>query len=828
MLVFCRAFYCLFFTCVFFTGALRADTHWVPLKSGTSPRDAVHEGLPRLAQIKKVDYLREVHPLLQEKCGNCHLNGKSKGGLRLDSRESTLKGGVSGPAAIPGDSKKSLLLQLVEGHDPDRLMPPDGPRLTPAEIEILRIWIDGGLLFDKTAAANVYRPQLAPRTVQVPPGEGNPIDRILSPYLKAHKVPDAALVNDRVFARRAYLDFIGLLPPPAELEAFINDKTPDKRDKLVQNLLARDDDYSTHWLTFWNDALRNDYAGTGYIDGGRKQITNWLYDALKTNKSYNQFVRELVNPTPDSEGFVKGIVWRGTVNASQTPPMQAAQNISQVFLGINLKCASCHDSFTSDWKLTDAYGLAGVYADKPLEMVRCDVPLGQIAPVKFLYSELGTVDANAPRGERLKQLSNALTSPQNGRFARTIVNRVWARLMGRGLIEPTDEMDRRPWSEDLLDWLAADFAANGYDLKKLMVRIATSRAYQMPSARSGESEDNYVFTGPQVKRLSAEQFADAMFTLTGSWPQMPAAQLGGKPVDVGAKWIWNDAKAAQSIPGGHIYLRKTVTLPDVPILAAAAISCDNEFVLWINGKKAASGDDWQNPVALDLKPFLKKGDNTFAVQAINWPDAELKKGLQIRGDSPSGFIFDATLRFKAAPSQELRSDATWLSSPTAPAGWEKPDFAAGDWQPARELFDVSGGPWKISPKLSSALGRLIYDRPVRAALIRADALTVALGRPNREVAVTARPSAATTLQALELTNGRTLASYIQQGTKSALNESNDPREIATRLFVRALGRTPNDRELAQSVNLIGNPARPEGVEDLLWILAMLPEFQLIY
>ncbi len=412
-------------------GVARADTQWIPIQNNFA----------RLTQIKKVDYLREVHPLLQEKCGSCHLNGKSKGGLRLDSREAILKGGESGPAAKMGDAKNSLLLQLVEGADPDRLMPPNGHKLTPAEIEILRVWVDGGLSFEGAAPA-AYKSQLAPREVKVPPGTGSAIDRVLQTYFKEHKIKNAASVSDRIFARRIYLDLIGLLPSPAELENFIADKAPDKREKLVTNLLSRDDDYATHWLTFWNDALRNDYVGTGYIDGGRKQITNWLYDALKTNKPYDKFVGELINPTPESEGFTKGIVWRGTVNASQTPPMQAAQNISQVFLGINMKCASCHDSFTSDWKLADAYGLAGIYADAPLEMVRCDVPLGKIAPVKFLYAELGAIDGNAPRAERLKQLAGALTSKDNGRFARTIVNRVWARLMGRGLIEPTDEMDQ--------------------------------------------------------------------------------------------------------------------------------------------------------------------------------------------------------------------------------------------------------------------------------------------------------------------------------------------------------------------------------------------------
>src|SRR5207344_956209 len=130
----------------------------------------------------------------------------------------------------------------------------------------------------------------------------------------------------------------------------------------------------------------------------------------------DQFVHELISPVPGSEGFTGGITWRGVVNASQRREMQAAQNIGQVFLGTNLKCASCHDSFVNHWLLADAYGLANVFADKPLEIYRCDKPTGEIADVRFIFPELGEIDAKAPRDERMKQLANLVTSPQNGRL----------------------------------------------------------------------------------------------------------------------------------------------------------------------------------------------------------------------------------------------------------------------------------------------------------------------------------------------------------------------------------------------------------------------------
>ncbi len=205
------------------------------------------------------------------------------------------------------------------------------------------------------------------------------MDRLLGEYFASHETAPAARVDDRLLIRRLSLDVVGELPSPAEVRAFVADRASDKRERLVARLLADQRRYAEHWLSFWNDLLRNDYRGTGYIDGGRRQITAWLYAALANNLPYDQFVASLVNPVPGTEGFTKGIVWRGVVNASQTPEMQAAQNISQVFMGVNLKCASCHDSFINEWQLADAYGLASIYAEQPLEMVECDRPTGKTA-----------------------------------------------------------------------------------------------------------------------------------------------------------------------------------------------------------------------------------------------------------------------------------------------------------------------------------------------------------------------------------------------------------------------------------------------------------------
>jgi len=196
--------------------------------------------------------------------------------------------------------------------------------------------------------------------------------------------------------------------------------------------------------------------------------------------------------------------------------MQAAFNVSQVFLGIQLKCAACHDSFINEWTLKDAYSLASIYEGAPLELVECEKPTGEHAAPGFLFPQVGSSD---PRLDELKgkeHLAGLITHQENGRFPRTIVNRIWARFMGCGLVEPVDSMDQTPWHRDLLDWLAMDLVENGYNLKRTMHLIVSSKAYQLPTMKAAAVKNAFVFRGPRVRRMTAEQFIDAVCTLTGS------------------------------------------------------------------------------------------------------------------------------------------------------------------------------------------------------------------------------------------------------------------------------------------------------------------------
>ncbi|HAE10310.1 MAG TPA: hypothetical protein DCG39_01570 [Opitutae bacterium] len=772
-----------------------------------------------LLLVGKVDFVHEVMPVLKKRCAECHAGEKKKGGLSMNTRAAFLAGGENGEVAVPGKPKESYFLDAVTSDDPDERMPPKGDPLTKEQVAKLTAWVAEGMIWDEgiRLGDSGWEPPLKPRVVSLPKareGRNHPIDRLLDDYLAKNGKPMPKSSEERPFVRRAYLDVVGLLPSPKDLEEFSASRSGKKREELIDALLADDVAYADHWLTFWNDLLRNDYTGTGFITGGRKQITTWLYAALRENKPYDEMTRELIDAGKDASGFINGIKWRGNVNASQTVDMQFAQNVSQVFLGLNMKCASCHDSFIDRWTLEEAYGLASIFASKPLELTRCDKPLGKKSTAKWIFPELGEVDPKAPKAERLKQLAGLMTHPENGRFTRTIVNRIWARLMGRGIVHPVDAMDTRPWNEDLLDYLAVRFAEDGHDLRKFIRFVMTSEAYQAESVFLPEEPgEDYVYTGPVPKRMTAEQFMDSIWQVTRTHPAKIEAKVDRsardkaskkpnpnalpKPGKITAKWIWGPDPNTRKIR-----LRKRIVLDAKPASASFLATCDNAFSLRINGKGATSSKDWTKPVYLQAASFFKKGENLIEV------DAEMFGGA-------SGFV----AQFVIGKDKKLvETDKSW-------------EVAKGkEWDAATEVHPYGKGPWKRvldNARETKAGVSPGSAPPIRAALVKNDFLMRSLGRPHRDQVVTSRPSELTTLQAIDLANGQILADYLSKGAKALGAEKKPARERIDWLFRHALARKPSDAESAVLAEVAKEDAGSREMEDLLWMVFMHPEFQII-
>jgi hypothetical protein len=768
-------------------------------------KTAVLFALPALAQA--VDFATQVHPILAARCAPCHSGAKPAAGLSLASRAGALSGGASGPAIVPGKSGESLLILKVSGKK-GAVMPAAGGPLTQEQIATLGAWIDEGAVWPETpaSAAGGWVAPIAPRRPELPAGsEEHPVDRFIAAYFAKHGMAFRAPAGDAAFARRAYFDLWGLPPSPEQLESFVRDSSLDKRARLINTLLADSTRYAGHWISWWNDLLRND-TGVNY-QGERKSITGWLLDALERNLPYDRMIAALLNPVENQEpeGFLIGVNWRGDVNASQTPYMQAAQNTAQIFLGINLKCASCHDSFINRYKLRESYGMAALFSpESRLELVRCDVKTGKFTGPQLLYPELGAVPEAATLAERHAAAARFFTEARNGRVPRTIVNRYWQKLFGRGLVEPVDDMDSEPWDADLLDWLASDFTAHGSDLHYLLRLVMTSKAYQMAAAASSEQpEKPYVFRGPQVRRLSAEQFADTVSAVTGEW--------------------------------------RVLQKPE--------------------SKEAAPARDWQfksSPLALALgRPIRDQvfttRDNrptTFqALELVNGASLEdmLRRGaLRLLGQLPPApeNLFDSGNLRKGAVTFDIDIsglDRLWLL-----------EQDAGSYDPARTIAGWAGVEFS-GPKGSKKLADLAPANWVRQA--------VTAGKEPAGEAVTAAPGSRmvldldgfgfTRMRGRAVLDDRSLPSDIEGDVRFfVFGAEPDPErlvrvsgelpvappvrlssvdEAIRRLYLGLLARGPNAEEMRVAREYFaGGKLEPAALEDFLWSLLLHPECQYLY
>ncbi|MBX2822860.1 MAG: PSD1 and planctomycete cytochrome C domain-containing protein [Rhodothermaceae bacterium] len=779
-------------------------------------------------EVADLDRLNlEVRALFAHSCYRCHSSEKTEGDLVLDNKEDVFLGGESGPAILPGNAKDSELVRrisLPRGHED--AMPEKGQMLTASQIELVKRWIDLGAHWADQELKIFPEAELALTEPDIPAGSGftHPIDRFVDAYFEENRTDWPEVVDDRIFVRRAYLDVVGLLPTPNQVEAFVSDSSPQKRAHLIDTLLDQDHDYTQHWLSFWNDLLRNDYSGTGYITGGRKQISQWLYSALQQNHSYDQIVRDLINPDEDSDGFIRGIAWRGDINNSQRTEMQAAQNISQSLLGVNLKCASCHNSFVSNLTLDQAYGFATIFADSSLEVFRCDKPTGRMSEAAFLYPELGTVDGETVE-ERLVQLADVIVQPANGRLYRTLVNRYWDRLLGRGIVMPVDEMDQAPWSQELLDWLASDFLKHDTDLKHLIRQIMTSETYQLASipveTKLELTSPSYAFEGPTRRRLTAEQYADAMSQILG--PVYRSVAFDPYENNSEASWIWHRERTVDRdvLPApGKRYFRHTFDLNSTAPIERAdvMISVDHSYELFINEHLVSSGQNWKDVEKARIENLLNTGSNVIAIEGEN--EGPLP--------NPAGILFSLKIQYVDGAEQSILSDPNWLSTNTEPASdWKSEAFDVSSWVPVRRYGRFNRSHW-------NRLIDFYHDRDTphlkqaRASLVTLDPFLKALGRPTRENVATRRDNEATLLQALELTNGDFFYSALQDGASEWLEtHGGGTDQLINEIYLVALGRTPSSSEQNTAQEILGTTPTPESIQDFLWVIFMLPEFQVI-
>lgn len=381
--------------------------------------------------------------------------------------------------------------------------------------------------------------------------ENNFIDKFAADKFRELGITPSGLCDDATFLRRAYLDAIGTLPTPAEATAFIDSTDPDKRKKLIDRLLgltgdpAQDiynDQYAALWSLKWSDLIRSNSNDLG--PQGMWAMHNWIKASFQVNKPIDQFTKELVT--------AKGSIFsNGPANyfrLANNPP-DLAETTSQLFLGVRLQCAKCHHHPFEKYGQEDYYGFAaffsqignktsqefGVFGGEQVVMVRNGGEVSHPRTGKILPpTPLEGQPVTDPLDRRIA-LAKWLTAPDNKMFSRNIVNRYMGYLLGRGLVEPIDDMraTNPPSNPALLDALAEDFVKNGYNLKQLMRTIMTSRLYQLDSQPTpSNASDRRFYSHFRVKRLTAEPLLDAIDSVAATQTKFRDLPLGTRAIEL--------------------------------------------------------------------------------------------------------------------------------------------------------------------------------------------------------------------------------------------------------------------------------------------------------
>lgn len=379
----------------------------------------------------------------------------------------------------------------------------------------------------------------------------NFVDELAVKKFRELGIEPSPLCDDGTFLRRAYLDATGTLPTVEETVAFLGSTEPDKRTKLVDRLLGmtgdpnldvHNDAYAAWWALKWSDLVRNDSGTVG--EQGMWALHNWLREAFRVNKTFDKVVNELV--TAKGSIFSNGPANYFRING--TAP-DLAENTAQLFLGVRLQCAKCHHHPFEKYSQEDYYSFAAFFArvgNKPSQefglfggesvvVVRAGGEVSHPKTGKLLKpTPLEGEPVDNPLDRRIG-LAQWLTNPSNEAFSKSIANRYVGYLLGRGLVEPVDDMRAtNPASNpELLTALAKEFSGSGFNLKKLMRAIMVSRLYQLDATPTRANSGDFKFYSHfKVKRLGAEALLDAIDRVAGTQTKYKSLPLGTRAIEL--------------------------------------------------------------------------------------------------------------------------------------------------------------------------------------------------------------------------------------------------------------------------------------------------------
>lgn len=450
-----------------------------------------------------VNFYKEVMPILEANCYSCHQGSKTKGDLKLDSLAEALKGGESdGPAVVPGKHEKSSLFARITTTDEDYIMPPKGHPLKADQIDVIKRWINEGAVW---------------------------------PEMNVDRIEITALSDDLPFLRRVTMDTVGVAPTLEEIEVFKADTSKDKRAKVIDRLLA-DKRWADKWMGYWQDALAENPNILNPTLNNTGPFRWYLHEALEDDRPMDLVVTELLR-MGGSERF-GGPAGFGSASGNDVPMAAKGTIISTAFLGVEMKCARCHDAPAHKSLQQDLFELAAMLERKPVDVpATSSVPMdklheggrkaliqvtlqpgSKVEPAwpfeEFAPASVADTLAEDPKDSR-DRLATLVTAPQNERFAQVIANRLWQQYMGRGIVEPVEDWEKgKSTHPELLQWLGREFVRGGYSMKNLSRIILNSHAYQRATDEN-LTATSPLFASPAPRRLSAEQVVDSLFAATG-------------------------------------------------------------------------------------------------------------------------------------------------------------------------------------------------------------------------------------------------------------------------------------------------------------------------
>lgn len=390
------------------------------------------------------------------------------------------------------------------------------------------------------------------------PPVNNVIDEHVFAKLKELQILPSDLCSDAEFIRRVYLDAAGILPSGERVEAFLADTDPAKRSKLIDEVLDRPE-YADLWALKWADVLRNSRKQVAYR--GAHNFRRYLVDVFAKNRPFDEFVTELLTSTGDTMMSPAANYYRVARD-----PQECAEATAQLFFGVRMQCAKCHNHPFERWTQDDYYGLAACFArvgrkkpaadsEKEVVFVSATGEVHHLRTGKVMPPKAPGSPAFSDADDRRGHLAQWLTSPDNPFFAPSVVNRIWYHLLGKGIVDPVDDFrdSNPPRNQELLDALAKDFVEHDYDFKHTVRLILNSRTYQL-SAKTNEfnKSDEKYFSRAYPRLLPAEVLLDAISAATAVPEKYPGLPLGTRAVELPDGEVGNEFLQAFGQPSREL------------------------------------------------------------------------------------------------------------------------------------------------------------------------------------------------------------------------------------------------------------------------------------